>query len=40
VGGLSYKANYNGSDTYNASTGDCEPLTATKAGLVDGDADS
>src|SRR4029453_16282029 len=30
VGGLSYKATYNGSPTYNASTGPCEPLTATK----------
>src|SRR2546430_2761404 len=30
VGGLSYKATYNGSAIYNTSTGDCEPLTATK----------
>src|SRR5678815_1002680 len=29
VGGLSYKATYNGSATYNASTGPCEPLNAT-----------
>ena len=30
VGGLSYKAHYNGDDTYNASTGACEPLAGTK----------
>ena len=30
VGGLSYRATYNGSTTYNTSTGPCEPLTATK----------
>ena len=30
VGGLSYKATYNGSAVYNASTGPCEPLNATK----------
>ena len=30
AGGLSYKATYNGSDVYNASTGDCEPLVGDK----------
>ena len=30
VGGLSYQAHYNGSPTYNESTGDCEPLAAGK----------
>jgi uncharacterized repeat protein (TIGR01451 family) len=30
VGGLSYKAHYNGSTTYNASDGACEPLTPVK----------
>ena len=30
VGGLSYQATYNGSTTYNTSTGPCEPLAATK----------
>ena len=29
VGGLSYRATYNGSDIYNPSTGACEPLDAT-----------
>jgi uncharacterized repeat protein (TIGR01451 family) len=30
VGGLSYRAHYNGDDTYNPSTGPCETLDATK----------
>jgi hypothetical protein len=30
VGGGSFQATYNGSDTYNKSTGDCEPLSADK----------
>ena len=30
VGGLSYKATYNGTAVYDASTGPCEPLVATK----------
>jgi hypothetical protein len=30
VGGLAYQATYNGSTTYNTSTSDCEPLSASK----------
>src|SRR5206468_585377 len=30
VGGLSYRAHYNGSTTYNGSTSACEPLDASK----------
>ena len=37
VGGLSYKAHYNGSTTYNGSDGACEPLTGDEARLVDRD---
>ena len=40
VGGLSYKATYNGSTTYNTSIGACEPLTATKLDSLDGDRHS
>ena len=37
VGGFSFQAHYNGDDTYNGSTGACEPLTGRQARLVDGD---
>ena len=32
VGGLSYKAHYNGNDVYDASDGACEPLAGDKLG--------
>jgi uncharacterized repeat protein (TIGR01451 family) len=34
VGGLSYRAHYSGDDTYNPSTGPCEPLHDLKARLT------
>ncbi len=37
--GLSFKAHYNGDDTYLASTSDCEPLTANKLAVEHGHRD-